>query len=29
MDAKKAAAGHIVLIVDDEPLQRMAVSDML
>ena len=29
MDAKRAAAGHIVLIVDDEPLQRMAVSDML
>ena len=29
MDAKKAAAGHIVLIVDDEPLQRMAVADML
>ena len=29
MDAKRAAAGQIVLIVDDEPLQRMAVADML
>jgi CheY-like chemotaxis protein len=29
MDAKKAAAGQIVLIVDDEPLQRMTVADML
>ena len=29
MDARKAAAGQIVLIVDDEPLQRMAVADML
>ena len=29
MDARKAAAGHIVLIVDDEPLQRMTVADML
>jgi DNA-binding NtrC family response regulator len=29
MDAKRAAAGQIVLIVDDEPLQRMTVADML
>jgi CheY-like chemotaxis protein len=29
MDAKIAAAGQIVLIVDDEPLQRMTVADML
>jgi CheY-like chemotaxis protein len=29
MDAKRAAAGQIILIVDDEPLQRMTVADML
>lgn len=29
MDARKAAGGQIVLIVDDEPLQRMTVADML
>src|SRR5277367_5042074 len=29
MDAKRAAAGQIVLIVDDEPLQRITVADML
>jgi DNA-binding NtrC family response regulator len=29
MDAKRAAAGQIVLIVDDEPLLRMTVADML
>jgi CheY-like chemotaxis protein len=29
MDAKRAAAGQIVLILDDEPLQRMTVADML
>jgi DNA-binding NtrC family response regulator len=29
MDARRAAAGQIVLIVDDEPLQRMTVADML
>ena len=29
MDAKRAAAGQIVLIVDDEALQRMTVADML
>jgi CheY-like chemotaxis protein len=29
MDAKRAAAGQIVLIVDDEPLQRMTIADML
>jgi len=29
MDTKRAAAGQIVLIVDDEPLLRMTVADML
>ena len=29
IDARKAAAGQIVLIVDDELLQRMTVADML
>ena len=29
MDARRAAAGQIVLIVDDEPLQRLTVADML
>ena len=29
MDARQAAAGHIVLIVDDEPLARMTLADML
>lgn len=29
MDARRAAAGQIVLLVDDEPLARMTLSDML
>jgi CheY-like chemotaxis protein len=29
MDARRAAAGHIVLVVDDEPLARMTLADML
>lgn len=29
MDARKAAAGHIVLVLDDEPLARMTTTDML
>ena len=29
MDARRAAAGHIVLLLDDEPLARMTLADML
>ena len=29
MDARRAAAGHIVLVLDDEPLARMTLADML
>lgn len=29
MDARRAAAGQIVLVVDDEPLARMTLADML
>ncbi len=29
MNARKAAAGHIVLVLDDEPLARMTLADML
>jgi CheY-like chemotaxis protein len=29
MDARRAAAGQIILLVDDEPLQRMTLADML
>jgi len=29
MDARRAAAGQIVLVLDDEPLQRMTLADML
>ena len=29
MDARSAAAGQIVLVVEDEALQRMALADML
>ena len=29
MDPRRAAAGHIVLVLDDEPLQRMTLADML
>jgi len=29
MDTRRAAAGHIVLVLDDEPLARMTLADML
>jgi CheY-like chemotaxis protein len=29
MGAEKAGAGHIVLVVEDEPMQRMMMADML
>jgi CheY-like chemotaxis protein len=29
MDAQKAGAGQIVLVVEDEPMQRMMMADML
>jgi len=29
MDPRRAAAGHIILVLDDEPLARMTLADML
>ena len=29
MDARKAAAGNIILVLEDDPLQRMTLADML
>ena len=29
MDARRAAAGQIILVLDDEPLARMTLADML
>jgi CheY-like chemotaxis protein len=29
MDAQKAGAGQVVLVVEDEPMQRMMMADML
>jgi CheY-like chemotaxis protein len=29
MDARKAAAGHIILVLEDDALQRMTLADML